>query len=244
MNKIKAMNTIKTLKGLVKEGHKSIAEKKSHKNCTTEIVFILDRSGSMQALAEDTIGGFNSTIKNQKKEAGRAYVSTLLFDTKLNWFHDRLPIGNVRPLTEKDYMPGGCTALLDALGESISHIENIHKYARSEDVPQRTMFIIMTDGLENASTTYTKSDIKGMVERKQKKSGWEFIFLGANMDAVAEACSIGIRRDRATDFHPDGVGQRMNFNVVDSIISDLRCSKTICPDWKAPVENYFQQKSK
>ncbi len=162
----------------------------------TELVFILDRSGSMSGLEADTIGGFNSMIAQQKKEAGEAVVSTVLFANDSTVIHDRLPLGEVPPLTEKEYFTCGCTALLDAVGGAIHHIGNIHKYARREDVPEKTMFIITTDGYENASHRYDYERVRRMIERQKEKYGWEFLFLGANIDAAKEAARFGIGADR------------------------------------------------
>jgi len=211
------------------------------RNDITEIVFVLDRSGSMYPIAEDTIGGFNATLESQRKHEGEAYVSTMLFNSKLSWLHDRMPISEVKPMTAADYCPNGVTALFDALGRSIEHIENIHKYARREDVPKRTMFVIMTDGLENASLQFRREDIKRMI-RKKKRKGWEFIFLGANIDAAAEACSIGISRERAANFHADGQGQRLNFRAMDKAIDALRRDRDIGSAWKAELDEDFESR--
>ena len=175
----------------------------------TEIVFILDRSGSMHGLEADTIGGFNSMMEKQKKNSGddgEAYVSTVLFDDFSRVLHDRIPIENVSEMTDNDYYVGGCTALLDALGGAIHHIGNIHKYARKEDVPEKTLFVIITDGMENASRNYSYEMIQKMVKRQQKKYGWEFIFIGANIDAVMEAGRFGIRPERAVNYVCDEAG--------------------------------------
>lgn len=155
-------------------------------NHSTEMVFILDRSGSMAGLESDTIGGFNAMIEKQKKQPGKAYVSTVLFDTSTTVLHDRTDLNTVKPMTSDDYFAGGCTALLDAIGGAINHIGNIHKYARPEDIPAHTIFVITTDGLENASRRYSKSDIKRMIERQRSKYGWEFLFIGANIDAIVK----------------------------------------------------------
>jgi len=211
------------------------------RNNITEIVFVLDRSGSMYSIASDTIGGFNSTLESQRKHEGKAYVSTMLFNSKLLWLHDRLPISEVKPMTATDYCPSGVTALFDALGRSIEHIENIHKYARKEDVPKHTMFVIMTDGLENASRQFCREDIKRMIRRKKRK-GWEFIFLGANIDAAAEACSIGISRERAANFHADGQGQQMSFRAVDKALSNLRSSDEVGSIWKEELDEDFESR--
>ena len=162
----------------------------------TELVFILDRSGSMAGLEADTIGGFNAMIEKQKQEEGGCYVSTLLFDTTVDVIHDRLPLDKVPALTDKEYYVRGCTALLDAVGGAIHHIGNIHKYARKEDVPEKTLFVISTDGMENASREYTYERVRHMIERQEKKYGWEFLFLGANIDAAAEARSTPVRHRR------------------------------------------------
>ena len=162
----------------------------------TEIVFILDRSGSMSRLEADTIGGFNSMIEKQKKENGEALISTVLFDNVSEVIHDRVPVQKVEPMTDKDYSVRGCTALLDAIGRAIHHIGNVHKYARKEDVPEHTMFVIITDGMENASRYYSKERVKSMIEFEKEKYGWEFLFLGANMDAINTARQYGIGRDK------------------------------------------------
>ena len=167
---------------------------------TTELVFILDRSGSMSGLEKDTVGGFNSMISKQKTEDGEALVSTVLFDNKSVVIHDRLPLDDVPPMTEKEYFTRGCTALLDALGDAIHHIGNIHKYARREDVPEKTLFVITTDGFENASCRYDYDTVRAMIERQKEKYGWDFLFLGANIDAVAEARRFGIDADCAVDY--------------------------------------------
>jgi uncharacterized protein YegL len=191
----------------------------------TEIVFILDRSGSMSGLERDTIGGYNSLIEKQKKEEGEAIVSTVLFDDTCQVLHDRTPLKQIEPLTDKDYYVRGCTALLDAVGGAIHHIGNVHKYARDEDRPEKTIFIITTDGQENSSHRYTYKEVKHMVERQKEKYGWEFLFLGANIDAVAEAERFGIRRDRAVDYHADSVGTAVNYRALSKAVSSVRC----CP---------------
>lgn len=169
----------------------------------TEIVFILDRSGSMSGLETDTIGGFNSMIEKQKKENGEALISTVLFDNVSEVIHDRVPVQKVEPMTDRDYSVRGCTALLDAIGGAIHHIGNVHKYARNEDVPEHTLFVITTDGMENASRRYDSETVKKMIERQKEKYGWEFLFLGANIDAVETAKHFGIGADRAVNYHSD-----------------------------------------
>lgn len=206
----------------------------------TELVFILDRSGSMQGLEADTIGGFNSMLSKQQKEAGEVYLSTVLFDDKAEVLHDRVRVDAVRPITQKEYYVRGCTALLDALGGAIRHIGNIHKYARSEDVPEHTLFVITTDGMENASRHYTAPQIKAMIQRQKEKYGWEFLFLGANIDAVETAGRLGIGSDRAVNYHNDSVGTRLNYATVSAAVSAVRCSKPLSPHWKDAIEKDFR----
>lgn len=210
------------------------------KNNITELVFILDQSGSMSGLEADTIGGFNGMIEKQKKQDGLVYVSTILFDNFSTVLHDRVELSEVKPMTEDDYLVGGCTALLDTIGGAIHHIGNIHKYARPEDVPEHTMFVITTDGMENASTKYNYSTVKQMIERQKKKYGWEFLFLGANIDAVETAGNLGIHADRAVTYRADRVGTRKNFDAVCSAVSRMRSNSTISTDWKSEIEDYLQ----
>lgn len=188
----------------------------------TEIVFILDRSGSMSGLEADTIGGFNSLIEKQKREKGKVIVSTVLFDDSCTVIHDRKGLYQIRSLTEKDYYVRGCTALLDALGGAIHHIGNLHKYTREKDRPEKTLFIIITDGMENSSKRYTYREVKQMVERQKEKYGWEFLFLGANIDAAAEAERFGICRDRAVNYNCDSVGTAVNYKALSKAISNVR----------------------
>ena len=202
----------------------------------TELVFILDESGSMSGLEADTIGGFNSMIEKQRREEGEAYVSTVLFSNDSRVIHDRVRLDQVEPMTNREYMPGGCTALLDALGGAIHHIGNVHKYAREEDVPEHTIFVITTDGMENASHRYTKAEVKRMVERQKDRYGWEFLFLGANIDAISAAEGIGIRRDRAVRYVADEAGTRLNYRVVGDTICSMRMSQPVTASWKADIE--------
>ena len=192
-----------------------------------EVVFILDRSGSMSGLEADTIGGFNATLAKQKKEPGEVLWSTVLFDDKHEVVHNRVPIKKIEKLTEHEYYVRGCTALLDAVGRAISHIGNVHKYARPEDVPGKTLFVITTDGMENASREYTYAQVKQMIERQTEKYGWEFLFLGANMDAVSVAGRMGIRADRSATFINDGVGISTNYQAVSGAMSSLRSAGCI-----------------
>ena len=194
------------------------------KNGITELVFILDRSGSMSGLEADTIGGFNAMLEKQKKQEGKCFVTTVLFDNDSKVLHDRLPLEQVPAMTDRDYQVGACTALLDAVGGTIRHVANIHKYARPEDVPEYTLFVITTDGMENASRRFSAETVKQMIGHEKEKYGWEFIFLGANIDAVSAAADIGIGADRAVDFITDCSGIRDNFDAI----SDVACSVRAC----------------
>lgn len=206
----------------------------------TELVFILDRSGSMQGLEGDTIGGFNAMIEKQKKEPGEAFVSTVLFDDQTEVLHDRVALEKVQPITDKEYYVRGCTALLDAVGGAIHHIGNIHKYARPEDVPEHTLFVITTDGMENASKHYSLAEVKRMIEKRRRKNDWEFIFLGANIDAIETARTMGIAENRAANFVCDSVGTALNYGTIsEQVIAPMRCGVAISEDWKAPIEADF-----
>ena len=209
----------------------------------TEIVFILDRSGSMSGLEADTIGGFNSMIEKQKKAEGEALISTVLFDNTSEVIHDRVSVQNIKPMTDDDYTVRGCTALLDAIGGAIHHIGNVHKYARAEDVPEHTMFVITTDGMENASRRYDSEKVKKMIERQKEKYGWEFLFLGANIDAVETARHFGISEDRAVNEPSDSEGTQRNYEVVSEAICAVRCSTPLGADWKKRLdEDYTARK--
>ena len=208
----------------------------------TEIVFILDRSGSMNGLEKDTIGGFNSTIEKQKKEDGEAFVSTILFDDESEVLHDRVPLASVAPLTEKEYYARGCTALLDAIGGAIHHIGNVHKYAREEDRPEKTIFVITTDGIENASRKYTSERVKQMIERQKEKYGWEFIFLGANIDAIETAKRFGISEERAANFVNDRDGIEVMYSAQCCLMSDIRKSRVNERKWKAKVDADYMRR--
>ena len=202
----------------------------------TELVFILDESGSMSGLTSDTIGGFNSLIAKQKKEEGEALVSTVFFSNNSKVIHDRLKLKAVPKLTDRDYVPSGCTALLDAVGDAVHHIANIHKYAREEDVPEKTLFVITTDGMENASRKYSHKDVKKLIERVQEEKGWEFVFLGANIDAAETADSIGISAENAVDYHADCCGTEVLYEAVGCAVSSIRASKGLNKAWKCSVE--------
>ena len=206
----------------------------------TEIVFILDRSGSMSGLEADTIGGFNSMIEKQKNAEGEALISTILFDNTSKVIHDRVNVRNITPLTGEDYTVGGCTALLDAIGGAIHHIGNVHKYARAEDVPEHTLFVITTDGMENASHRYDSRKVKKMIERQKEKYGWEFLFLGANIDAVETAGHLGITPDRAVNYNCDSKGTQLNYKVLSKAICSVRCSAPLSSDWKEEIEKDYE----
>ena len=211
----------------------------------TELVFILDRSGSMSGLESDTIGGFNSMIARQKQEAGETLVSTVLFDNESVVIHDRLPLAKVPLMTEKEYFTRGCTALLDAVGGAIHHIGSIHKYARREDVPEKTLFVITTDGYENASRRYNYETVRRMIERQKEKYGWEFLFLGANIDAAQEAGRFGIRPECAADYHADSKGTAVVYESVCQAVHQVRtCAEPLAADWKQKVDQDFAERQK
>ncbi len=213
------------------------------KNNITELVFILDRSGSMSGLEGDTIGGFNSLIAKQKQQDGLCYVSTVLFDNEAEGLHDRVKLSEISPMTEKDYTVRGCTALLDALGGAIRHIGNIHKYARPEDVPEHTMFIITTDGMENASRRYDSDQVKRMIEEK-KAQGWEFLFLAANIDAVETAARVGISQDRAVNYHADSQGTGVIYETVSETVCQMRSGAPMAATWSERIQKDFKQRKK
>ena len=211
----------------------------------TEIVFILDRSGSMAGLEDDTIGGFNAMIGKQRKEAGEALVSTVLFDNDSKVIHDRVDIQKIQPMTGKEYYVRGCTALLDAVGDAIHHIGNVHKYAREEDRPEKTLFVITTDGMENASRKYSYKKLKEMIQRQKEKYGWEFLFLGANIDAAREAARFGIGADRAANYHADSEGTNVIYETVSDAITQVRCcAAPLSADWKQQVDEDYRKRSK
>lgn len=212
------------------------------KNNVTELVFILDRSGSMAGLEGDTIGGFNAMLEKQKKEEGEAYVSTILFDSNSRVIHDRLKLSETPKMTEEDYTVGGCTALIDAIGGAIKHIGNIHKYARPEDVPEHTMFIIATDGQENSSHEFTSDKVKKMIEERKKKDGWEFLFIGANIDAVETAANFGIERNRAVNYHADQKGTQILYETLCAPISAMRRDADITDEWCLQIDEDYRKR--
>ena len=209
----------------------------------TEMVFILDKSGSMAGLETDTIGGFNSMIERQKKEDGEALVSTILFSNESKVIHDRVNLQKIEPLTDQQYYVGGCTALIDAIGGAIHHIGNVHKYAREEDRPEHTIFVITTDGMENASRHYTSDHVKAMVQHQKEKYNWEFLFLGANIDAVETAARFGISEDRAANFVSDSAGQALNYAEVSEAVRTVRACRPLTSAWKKNInEDYKARK--
>lgn len=214
------------------------------RNDLTELVFILDKSGSMHGLEADTIGGFNSLIEKQKKEDGKALVTTFLFDDKIEMIHDRVDLEYIRDMNDTQYVTGGTTALLDAVGGAVSHISKIHKYIRPEDVPAKTLFIITTDGMENASRHYTYDKVKKLIEHQKEKHGWEFIFLGANIDAAKTAVSMGISRDMAADYISDPAGTALNYDVLSQVTSAVRAGVGIAPQWKKIIENDIKRRKR
>ena len=216
----------------------------------TEIVFILDRSGSMRGLEADTIGGFNSMIAKQKKEDGEAYVSTVLFDDQCEVLHDRVPMDKVPVMTDEEYYVRGCTALLDAVGGAIHHITNVHKYARDEDRPEKTLFVITTDGMENASKRYSYEKVQAMIKKEQEKYGWEFIFIGANIDAVQEAKRFGIRKERAVNYVHDEIGTEAVYRSVSKAVCAMRMADASCAgraidecDWVEDINIDYNKRS-
>ena len=210
----------------------------------TELVMILDRSGSMNGLEKDTIGGFNSMLEKQKKEADNIIWSTVLFDHISEVVHDRVPVDKVKELDEKTYYVRGCTALLDAVGGAIHHIGNVHKYARKEDVPEKTLFVITTDGMENASRRYTADRVREMVRHEQDQYGWEFLFLGANLDAVETAGRIGIRADRSANYNADGLGTEVLYESVSKAVSQVRSHVPLSAEWRENIDADYARRGK
>ena len=212
------------------------------KNNLTELVFILDRSGSMAGLESDTIGGFNSLIEKQRKQEGECYVSVVLFDNESEVLYDRVRLEDVKKMTDDDYTVRGCTALIDAIGGAIHHIGNIHKYARPEDVPEHTMFVITTDGMENASRRYTSDQVKKMVERQKEKYGWEFLFIGANIDSVETAKRFGIDEDRAVNYHADRRGTGVLYEAVSCTVGNMRSGAGVQKNWSDSINEDYHSR--
>ena len=214
------------------------------KNNITELVFILDRSGSMAGLEADTIGGFNAMLEKQRREEGECYVSTVLFDNFSEVLHDRVRLSDIKPMTDREYTVRGGTALIDALGGAIHHIGNVHKYARPEDVPAHTMFVITTDGMENASHKYSSERVKEMIQRQKEKCGWEFLFIGANIDAVETAARYGIERDRAVNYNADKEGTRVVYESVSNAVCKLRSCEPVSADWSAEIDADYKNRGR
>ena len=213
------------------------------KNNLTELVFILDRSGSMQGLTDDTIGGFNSLIEKQRGENGECFVSTVLFNNASSVLYDRVPLDKIPEMTRKDYQAMGNTALVDAIGAAVHHIGNVHKYARPEDVPQHTLFVIITDGMENASHIYTSDKVKSMIERQKSEYGWEFLFIGANIDAVETAGRFGIAKERAVDYIADAKGSDAVYGSVCAAVSMVRSSAQLSENWSEQISSDYKKRS-
>ena len=208
----------------------------------TELVFILDRSGSMAGLEGDTIGGFNAMIEKQRRQDGECFVSTVLFDNVSEVLHDRVDLKKIKPMTDKDYTVRGCTALIDAIGGAIHHIGNIHKYARREDVPEHTVFVITTDGMENASHIYSSDQVRAMIEKQKRKYGWEFLFIGANIDAVETAARYGISEDRAVNYHADSKGTQVLYESVSNVVCSVRANEFIDDSWSLPIDEDYKRR--
>ncbi|MDR4887315.1 vWA domain-containing protein [Fredinandcohnia sp. QZ13] len=210
----------------------------------TELVFILDKSGSMAGLETDTIGGFNSMLKKQQKAEGEARVTTVLFNHHYEILHDRINVIGISPITEEDYEVSGTTALLDAIGFTIQKINNVQKHTSKAERAEKVLFVITTDGMENASREFTAAKIKKMVQYQKEKYGWEFMFLGANIDAVATAAEFGIDEDFAVDFHADEQGTQLNYQMVSEAVTNLRSGKKIDRSWKEEIEQDYNRRSK
>lgn len=211
----------------------------------TELVFVLDMSGSMDHLTDDTIGGFNSMLREQQGKEGDVLVTTYLFNNEAVMLHDRVPVEDVKSMTQADYRAGGCTALVDALGDAIKHIVSIHRYAREEDIPENTVFVITTDGMENASHKYSTEQVRRMVKHEQEKYGWEFIYLAANIDAAETAQRIGIAREMAVDYCPDAVGTMNLYKAAGNAVSCKRMNAPLAGSgWRDEADRDFAKRKK
>ena len=208
----------------------------------TELVFIIDRSGSMASLAADTVGGFNAMIEKQREEEGECFVSTILFSFESEVLHDRVKLDEVKAMTEREYLPYGSTSLIDAIGGAIRHIGNIHKYARPEDLPEHTVFVITTDGEENSSHRYSSAEVKKLISDRKKKYGWEFLFIGANIDAVETAGRFGIAPDRAANYRADAKGTETLYRCVSRAVRDIRASAPLSTEWSREIEADFKDR--
>ena len=212
------------------------------KNGITEMVFILDRSGSMGGLESDTIGGFNAMIEKQKKQEGKAYVTTVLFDHEIQGLHSRVELSEIPPMTDKDYTVRGTTALIDAIGTTIKRIKSMHKELPEKEVPEHTIFVITTDGMENASSQYSSKEVKKMIEHQKKKHNWEFLFIGANIDAVETAKHFGIDKNRAVNYKADAQGTSVLYSAVSSVVGSVRKSKAIEDTWSQEINEDFEKR--
>lgn len=208
----------------------------------TELVFILDRSGSMSGLESDTIGGYNAMLEKQKKEPGEAVITTVLFDDKYELLHDRINLRGIAPITDKEYYVRGNTALLDAVGKTINKIGNVQKRTAEDERAEHVMFVITTDGMENASHEYSYDKVRQMIEHQKSKYGWEFIFLGANIDAVSTAERFGINKDRATNYNADSEGTLLNYEVISETVSSIRANRSISENWKERIDEDFKKR--
>lgn len=208
----------------------------------TELVFILDRSGSMSGLESDTIGGYNAMLEKQKKEPGEAVITTVLFDDEYELLHDRINLRGIAPMTDKEYYVRGSTALLDAVGKTINKIGNAQKHTAEDERAEHVLFVITTDGMENASREFNYEKVRRMIEHQKNKYGWEFLFLGANIDAVAAAESFGINRDRATNYNADSEGTLLNYEVISETVSCMRASRPISDNWKNRIDEDFKKR--
>ncbi len=219
-------------------------KKNKEKIIKTELVFILDKSGSMAGLESDTIGGYNAMLKKQQAAPGTVKVTTVLFDDGYEVLHDRLDIQSITPITESEYYVGGCTALLDAIGKTINKIANAQRHTQKEHRSDQVIFVITTDGLENASREYSDNQIKQLIEQQKTRDQWEFIFLGANIDAIETAARFGISADRAANYHADGAGTRLNYKVVSDAVCEMRACNAVPTNWKDEIEREYQRREK
>lgn len=214
------------------------------KSNRTELVYILDKSGSMSGLEADTIGGFNAMLKKQQKAEGEAFVTTVLFNHQYELLHDRINVRGISPITEEDYEVGGTTALLDAIGLTIQKLINVQKRTSEDERAEKVLFVITTDGMENASCEYSVDQIKRMVEHQKEKYGWEFMFLGANIDAVSTAARFGIDEDYAVDYHADSQGTQLNYEALNEVVINVRSGKRIDRSWKEGIERDYERRSR
>jgi uncharacterized protein YegL len=217
-------------------------EDKRMKKDLTELILILDRSGSMSGLESDTVGGYNAMLEKQKKEPGEAIITTVLFDDRYELLHDRINLRGIAPITDKEYFVRGSTALLDAVGRTINKIGNVQKHTAEEERAEHVMFVITTDGMENASREYSYEKVRQMIEHQKSRYGWEFIFLGANIDAIDTAERFGICKDRATNYNADSEGTLLNYEVISETVSCIRANKKISENWKERIDDDYKKR--